>query len=246
METTFWIITVAVLWGGGTGLLIPRAAYRFSVPPEEPWRTACPAGHPFDGIGAGWLGRAHCTDGDTFGPSTPAIALVMTMVSAVLATVTGPRPELLVWLLLAPIAVLLATVDFAVHRLPDVVTLPLAAFALVGLGGAALVPGAGGSWETALLGSLTLGTCSFVLFLINPSGFGFGDVKLAPALGAVLGWYGWGILLIGTFAGYLLGALYGVGLILARRAGRKSSIPFAPFLVAGALVGILLGSAYSR
>ena len=166
----------------------------------------------------------------------------MTVVCAVLAAATGAHPELLVWLLLAPIAVLLATIDFAVHRLPDVVALPLAASALVGLGGAAMLSGAGGSWETALLGSLTLGACYFVLFLINPSGFGFGDVKLAPALGAILGWYGWGILLIGTFTGYLLGALYGVGLILARRARRKTTIPFGPFLLAGASVGILLGS----
>lgn len=239
---TFWITAMAVLWGVGTGLLIPRAAYRLSVPPEEPWRTDCPAGHPLDGIGDGWLGRARCIDGDTFGPSTLAIALVMAVVCAVLAVATGDRPELLVWLLLAPIAVLLATLDFAVHRLPDVVTLPLSASALVGLGGAALLPGAGGNWRTALLGSLTLGACYLVLFLINPRGFGFGDVKLAPALGAVLGWYGWGTLLIGTFAGYLFGALFGVGLILARRAGRKTAIPFGPFLLAGAFVGILLGS----
>jgi leader peptidase (prepilin peptidase)/N-methyltransferase len=166
----------------------------------------------------------------------------MTVVCAVLAAATGARPELLVWLLLAPIAVLLASIDFAVHRLPDVVTLPLAVSAIVGLGGAALLPGAGGSWRTALLGSLTLGACYLVLFLINPRGFGFGDVKLAPALGAVLGWYGWGIVLIGTFAGFLFGALFGVGLILVRRAGRKTAIPLGPFLLAGAFVGILLGS----
>lgn len=167
---TFWITAMAVLWDCGTGMLIPRAAYRLSVPPEEPWRTACPAEHPLDGIGGGWLGRARCADGDTFGPSTPAIALVTAVVCAVPAAATGARPELLVWLLLAPTAVLLATIDFAVHRLPDVVTLPLAASALVGLVGAALLPGAGGSWRTALLGSLTLGACYFVLFLINPRG----------------------------------------------------------------------------
>ncbi|NGO47374.1 prepilin peptidase [Streptomyces ureilyticus] len=213
---TFWITAAAVLWGAGTGLLIPRAAYRLSVPPYEPWRTACPAGHPF--------------------------ALVTAVVCAMLAAATGDRPELLVWLLLAPIGVLLATIDFAVHRLPDVVTLPLAASALILLGGAALLPGAGGSWKTALLGSLTLGAFYLLLFLINPKGFGFGDVKLAPALGAVLGWYGWGLLLIATFAGYLFGALYGVGLILARRSGRKTAIPFGPFLIAGAFVGVLLGS----
>ncbi|MFE1839835.1 prepilin peptidase [Streptomyces sviceus] len=238
----FWIIAAAVSWGAGTGLLIPRASYRLSVPPEESWRAACPAGHPLDGIGNGWLGRARCPKGGTFGPSTPVIALVSAVVCVVLAAATGARPELLVWLLLAPIAVLLAAVDVAVHRLPDVVALPLTVSALAGLAGAALLPGAGGNWRTALLGSLTLGACYVVLFLINPGGFGFGDVKLAPALGAVLGWYGWGILLFGTFVGFLFGALYGVALMLTGRAGRKTAIPFGPFLLAGAFVGILMGS----
>jgi leader peptidase (prepilin peptidase)/N-methyltransferase len=237
---TFWITAAAALWGAGTGLLIPRAAYRLSVPPKEPWRTDCPAGHPLGRNG--WLGQARCTDGDTFGPSTPAIALVTSAVCAVLAAAVGARPEVLVWLLLAPIAVLLAAVDFMVHRLPDVVVLPLTAAALAGLGGAAPVPGADGSWRTALLGSLTLGTCYLVVFLINPRGFGFGDVKLAPALGAVLGWYGWGILLLGTFAGFLMGTLYGVGLLLAGRARRKTAIPLGPFLLAGAFAGVLVGS----
>jgi leader peptidase (prepilin peptidase)/N-methyltransferase len=239
---TFWITIVAVLWGTGTGLLIPRAAYRLSVAPEETWRTACPTGHPLSGLADGWLGRARCSDGHTFGPSTPTTALAMTVVCALLAAATGDRPEVLVWLLLAPIAVLLATIDVTVHRLPDVVTLPLAASAPILLGAAALLPGASGSWGTALLGSLTLGACSFVLFLLNPKGLGFGDVKLTPTLGAVLGWYGWKLLLIGTFAGYLFGALYSIALILTRRADRTTAIPFGPFLIAGTFTGVLLGS----
>jgi leader peptidase (prepilin peptidase)/N-methyltransferase len=163
------------------------------------------------------------------------------VVCGVLAAATGARPELLVWLVLAPVAVLLAVVDFAAHRLPDVLTLPLAGAALVLLGGAALLPGADGSWTSALLGSLLLGACYFVLFLVS-KGFGFGDVKLALVLGAVLGWYGWPIVLIGTFAGYLLGALYGIALLLAGRADWATRIPFGPFLLVGAFVGVLLGS----
>ncbi|MET7714890.1 hypothetical protein [Streptomyces sp. NPDC005407] len=52
METLL-IITAAALWGCGTGVLIPRPAYRLSVPPEEPWRPACPAGRPLTGISNG-------------------------------------------------------------------------------------------------------------------------------------------------------------------------------------------------
>lgn len=239
---TFWITAAAVLWGAGTGLLIPRAAYRLSVPPQEPWRTACPAGHSFAGAGNGWTGRARCRDGDSYGPSTPLLSALTATVSAVLAAATGARPELVVWLLLAPIGLLLATVDFTVERLPDIVTLPLAVITLTLLGVAALLPGADGSWKTALLGSLALSAFYLVLFLINPPSFGFGDVKLGLTVGAVTGWYGWGIVIASTFAGFLLFALYGLSLIVARRADRKTAQPLGPFLLAGACVGVLLGS----
>ncbi|WP_189786796.1 prepilin peptidase [Streptomyces capitiformicae] len=232
---------MAVLWGAGTGLLIPRAAYRLSVQPEEPWRAACPAGHPFAGAGNGWLGRARCADCASYGPSMPVLAAGTAAVCAVLAAATGARPELVVWLLIAPVGVLLAIVDYTAHRLPDVLTLPLAAAALVLLGIAALLPDAGGSWTSALLGSLILGASAFVLFLIS-NRFGFGDVKLALVLGAVLGWYGWTLILIGAFVGYLLFALYGIALILRGRVGRTATIPLGPFLLAGALAGVLLGS----
>ncbi|MEU5281162.1 A24 family peptidase [Streptomyces asoensis] len=242
METLL-MITAAVLWGCGTGLLIPRPAYRFSVPAEELWRTTCPAGHPLTdtGTGSGWFGYARCVAGDVYGPSTGAVASITTAVCVALVVVTGVRPEVVVWLLLAPPAVLLATVDFRAHRLPDALTLPLAAAAIVLLGIAAMMPRASGSWPSAVLGSLILGACYFVLFLIS-KGFGFGDVKLALVLGAVLGWHGWPIVLIGTFAGYLFGALYGIGLMLAGRADHTSRIPFGPFLLVGTLAGVLLGS----
>ncbi|MYR57193.1 prepilin peptidase, partial [Streptomyces sp. SID625] len=83
----------------------------------------------------------------------------------------------------------------------------------------------------------------FVLFLVNPSGMGFGDVKLALSLGASLGWYGWPVLITGGFAGLFYGAVYGLGLVLLRRAGRGATMPLGPFMLAGACTGILLGAA---
>jgi leader peptidase (prepilin peptidase)/N-methyltransferase len=163
-------------------------------------------------------------------------------VCAALAGATGTRPELAVWLLLAPVGVLLAAVDFRVRRLPDPLTLPLAGAALALLGLVALLPEHAGDWPTALYGALALGVGYYVLWLINPAGMGFGDVKLALGAGAVLGWYGWPTVLLGTFAGFLSGALYGGVLVLARRADRKSAIPFGPFLLAGAFAGLLIGA----
>ncbi|MCZ4515347.1 A24 family peptidase [Streptomyces sp. ActVer] len=230
----------AALWGGVVGLFVPRAAHRFSVAPDEPWQTRCPEGH----LIVGRVGLARCREcgGQAYGPSTPLVALATALVCAALAAATGTRPELGVWLLVAPLGVLLAVVDFTVQRLPDVLTLSLAGAALVLLVGAAAAPENAGEWLTALYGSLALGGGYFVLFLINPNGMGFGDVKLALGIGAVLGWYGWGALLLGTFAGFLFGGLYGLGLVVVHRAGRKTSMPFGPFLIAGAFVGLLIGA----
>uniref|UniRef100_UPI001585D740 prepilin peptidase n=1 Tax=Streptomyces sp. TRM64462 TaxID=2741726 RepID=UPI001585D740 len=176
-------------------------------------------------------------------PAPPlALPLLGAAVCGLLAAATGPRPELVVWLVAAPVALLLAAVDRRVHRLPDPLTLPLAGAVPVLLGGAASVPGHAGDWGLALLGGLALGGGYLLLFLVNPAGMGFGDVKLALSLGAALGWYGWEVLVAGAFAGFVLGAGYGFGLILLRRATRRSAIPFGPFMIAGAFLGVLAGA----
>lgn len=248
------LIVVGALWGAWSGLALPRAAYRLSVEPEEPWKDGCPDGHPITGRFDGWLGRARCTTDITdttdvtdvacgfYGPRTLLVAAVTALVCAVLAVATGPRPELAVWLLAAPVAVLLALVDLRVHRLPDVLTLPLAAATLALLGIAAVLPAGAGSWPTALFGALALGAGYEVLYLINPAGMGFGDVKLALGLGAALGWYGWAVLVTGAFAGILYGAVYGLGMVALRRAGRKTAIPLGPFMLGGAFTGVVLGA----
>lgn len=234
------LIAAAVLWGAVAGALLPRAAYRFSTPQGEEWRTLCPGGHPV----RGWIGRGRCPEctGSSYGPGAPALATATALVCAALAAATGTRPELGVWLLLAPLWVLLAVVDFRVKRLPDPLTLPLAAAALVLLGLVSLLPEHAGHGLTALYGALVLGVGYLVLWLINPGGMGFGDVKLALGTGAVLGWYGWPTVMLGTFAGFLFGALYGGALVVARRADRKTAIPFGPFLIAGAFAGVLIGA----
>jgi leader peptidase (prepilin peptidase)/N-methyltransferase len=258
-----YLIAGAAVWGIVSGLLLPRAAYRLAVEPEQPWARACPAGHPV----RGWLGPARCrtclqpageaaaavtaatTDADPapdgtqgqYGPGL-GVALASALACAAFAHAVGTRPELAVWLLLTPLGLLLARVDLLVFRLPDVLTLPAAAGTALLLGVAALLPRHDGSWTRALIAAAVLGAVYFVLFLINPAGMGFGDVKLAPTLGLALGWYGWPAVFLGTFAGFLLGAVTGLVLLLARRANRKTPIPFGPFMLLGAFGAALLGA----
>jgi leader peptidase (prepilin peptidase)/N-methyltransferase len=64
---------------------------------------------------------------------------------------------------------------------------------------------------------------------------------LLGVLGLYLGWVGWGALVVGAFCAFLLGGLTGIALMLAGDAGRKTKIPFGPFMIAGALLGVLVG-----
>lgn len=231
---------LAALYGVAAGMLLPAAAYRFSVEPGEPWRARCPQGHP---LGAP-LGPARCRTGPVphaYGRRALPPALLTGAVCGALGAAAGARPEAVAYVGLAPVLVLLALVDRAVHRLPDPLTLPLAAAACALLGAAALAPGAAGSWRLALLGGAALGGAYLVLHLVNPAGMGFGDVKLALSLGVALGWYGWGVWVTGAFLGLLYGALYGLALVLRGSATRDQGFAFGPFMAAGAFTGVLLG-----
>lgn len=239
-----YLIVAAAVWGIVSGLLLPRTAYRLAVPSGEPWAAHCPDGHPLPAGVRGWLGPARCPRCDRKAPYGlgPAIAAGCALACGGLAATVGAHPELVVWLLLVPVGLVLGRVDLKVFRLPDVLTLPALGGTAALLGLAALLPGHQGSWVRALLAAVAVGLVYLLLFLINPAGMGFGDVKLAPTLGLALGWYGWPTVFTGTFTGFALGAVTGLVLIAARRAGRKTPLPFGPFMLFGALVGLLLNS----
>lgn len=168
------------------------------------------------------------------------------------------------WLLLAAcvyfavMAARLTVIDVRHHLLPNRIVFPSYAIAGVLLLGAAiavtLAGGVAGNLSTGAAGSAPDGGASFlgvpalgivaggavlwafyfILRLVYPPGMGFGDVKLAGVLGLYLGYLGWAHVFAGTFAAFLFGGLWSLGVLAARRGTLKSSIPFGPFMLAGA------------
>jgi leader peptidase (prepilin peptidase)/N-methyltransferase len=173
-------------------------------------------------------------------PASRRRTAVTAAVGAVLGALAGAAAG---WTALLPAFVLLALtgtplvlIDFEQHRLPDRLVLIAAG------GGAVLLvvaAAATGDW-TALLhaveGAAAVFAVFFVLLFISPNGFGFGDVKLGGILGAYLGWFGWRYVFYGVFAGFLLGSVVGIALLLSGRGTRKTAIAFGPMLLAGPLV----------
>lgn len=174
--------------------------------------------------------------------SRPLLAGGMAGLGGALAVLLLPSLALApAWIALAWIAAPIVRTDLARHRIPDV--LNLAAITAGGL--LLLIPWDAGAYGRAWLAALAVTAGLLALALITPSGLGMGDVKLAPALGLYLGYLGWGAVLIGVVAGFVLGALAALGL-LARDAlagkplsgALRQSLPFGPFLLLGTLVGL--------
>lgn len=145
--------------------------------------------------------------------------------------------DLATFAVLAVACALLVTIDLAVFRLPDAIVLPLYPVVFLGLTVTAAEFGEWASLGRAAAGAAVLLVGYFLLALINPSGLGLGDVKLAGVLGAFLGWLGWPAVLVGTVAAFVINAAVALVLLAARQVGPKSGIAFGPAMVAGAVVG---------
>ncbi|GJF30339.1 prepilin peptidase [Kitasatospora sp. NE20-6] len=234
-------VFLAGLLGLGAGTAARRAALTFTVPTGQPPRAGCPhCQEPF--TSRTWrlvLGRCPSCGQRLGAPAFLPEVLTALLWGLVVADVgvswTGGA---LLWLSACGVALTLA--DWTAHLLPDRLTFPTAVGVVTLLGIGAIAGHHEGAFARAIAGALTLGV--FYLVGAMVTNIGLGDVKLAPSLGAALGWFGWSYLVAGLTLGFLLGSLYGVGLLVSRRASGKRTIAFGPFMIAGALAVCLMAA----
>jgi leader peptidase (prepilin peptidase) / N-methyltransferase len=176
-------------------------------------------------------------------PSALRLVAVAALFAALLVgavAVAGLRPATVAFAWLVGAGLVLAQVDLAAHRLPDVVTYPAYVACAAALAVDAVLLGSGGALLRALAAAAAAFALSAAAAALAPQGLGFGDVKLLGLLGLVLGWAGWGVLLAGVFLGLLAGALASLVLLATRRAGWRTAVPFGPPLLLGATVALAL------
>ena len=174
----------------------------------------------------------------------PRLAARLAVVGALAGALVGGRlgwqPATAVWVYLAAAGTVLGYVDSATRLLPTRLIAPSYAV-LVAL---TLLAGYADSDLSAVVrageGWLAFGGFYFVLWFVHPRGLGYGDVRLSGLLGIALGYLGWGELVTGMYAGFLLGGVGGLLLAMAKVVDRKR-YPFGPFMLLGALVGLLWG-----
>lgn len=133
----------------------------------------------------------------------------------------------------------LVAIDIRSHRLPDRIVLPTLAALVVLVAVDAVVAGEGRTTVRALLSMLLLGGFYAMLRALSRQGIGGGDVKLAAVIGLILGWHGWQALAVGAASAFVIGALYAIGLMVLGRADGTTRIAFGPWMILGALLGII-------
>lgn len=163
--------------------------------------------------------------------------------AALLVVAFGADPWLWALVPLVPVGVTLAVVDWHTRLLPSRVVLPATAYAVVVALALWAVSGDHDDLLRAGIGLLVVRSLYWLMWRIHSAGMGFGDVRLAALVGFALGHVGWSELVVGVYSGFLVFGVPGVLLTLVKWDRRllKAAYPFGPFMLVGAVVGLLWG-----
>jgi leader peptidase (prepilin peptidase)/N-methyltransferase len=186
--------------------------------------------------------RGRCrTCGRPIGIRYPSTELVTGLLFAGAAAQFRHLATAAVMALFFAVMVTLAVIDLDLRIIPNRIVLPAVPVFAVLLGLAVLI-GDPLSLAQAGLGMLAFGGGLLVVAIVVPGGMGMGDVKLAALIGLVLGALGMDHVAVAAAAAILAGGVGGILAMLFMGAGRKSAIPFGPYLAFGAVASAFVAN----
>jgi leader peptidase (prepilin peptidase)/N-methyltransferase len=179
--------------------------------------------------------------------AVPHLALGCAIACAVLGLLVGWKigwhPALAVVLPVVPVGVAVAVIDWRTRLIPSRLVLPATAYVVVA--GLVIwgVTGDRADLVRAVVGLVVVRSIFWVLWFIRAAGMGFGDVRLSALIGFVLGYASAGALFFGVWIGFFAFVLPGVVLAIVKRTYQLMRVPFpfGPFMLIGAVLGILVG-----
>ncbi len=234
--------------GDGLEILVERLGER--RPLDRPWWRCGACQQPATGLAlvpvvrvlARRRGCPSCSVRGPY-PRRPAVlALVGAAVLGAFGARFGADVVLAAYAVFGLSMVAISAVDLERYIIPNRIIYPTLALLIPLLVLASAVDHRWGSLGRAAICGAVAFSGFFVLHVAVPKGMGFGDVRLAGVIGLAVGWLGFGHAFVGFFAGFVLGAVIGIIFIVATGGGRKTRIPFGPFLAAGAVLSIVWGT----
>lgn len=144
------------------------------------------------------------------------------------------------YLILSAGLVALTVIDLRDQLLPRRLIFAVGILTAAFLGIAAAATNAGDALLRAGLSGAGAYLAFFALRVVNPRSLGGGDVNLAALLGLALGWYSAQTVLLGLAAGMVLAAVFALGALAARRVRVDTALSYGPFLIAGAVLILLV------
>lgn len=143
--------------------------------------------------------------------------------------------DILCWTTIAVfcgLLLIIAWTDFKTMRIPNRLN---GAVFVTGICSVFTVPGP--DMVERMLGMLVISVPMFLTAVLVPGGFGGGDIKLMAAGGLFLGWKG---TVLAAVLGIFAGGIWGLYLVLFKRAGRRDAFPFGPCLCGGMLASFVI------
>jgi leader peptidase (prepilin peptidase)/N-methyltransferase len=243
--TDGWLVAVAGLFGAVIGSFLNVCIYRLPLGTSVVWpASACAR----CGRTLSWFEnvpvvsyvvlRGRCRScGEPIAVRYPIVELLTAVMFGLGWWYYGPGVLLASRLVLGCALIVLFEIDREHQILPHAITLP---GIVVGFAFSFFTePG----WQASLVGLLAGGGILLALaygyyFLRHEEGLGMGDFKMLAMIGAFLGWR---LTLLTLMIASLSGSIVGIYLIVAKRGGMKSALPFGTFLAIGAAASAIVG-----